>query len=147
MILKNANIPGQDVRISDHGSVLHNARWRLPTVNRNGAAYIGFRVARRQKNYFIHRLVALMYVKNPEGKRYVRWKNGDTLDNRAGNLEWVGTLEGARGGRAVLTPANVANIKLQLARGGVSQAKLAGYYGVHPSLISHIKAGRRWGDI
>ena len=38
---------------------------------------------------YIHMLVAETFIPNPEGKKYVRHKDGNLLNNRADNLEWT----------------------------------------------------------
>lgn len=41
------------------------------------------------KLFFVHDLVAITYIPNPNNFIYVKHKNGDTLDNCADNLEWT----------------------------------------------------------
>lgn len=43
--------------------------------------------------FFVHDLVADAWVPNPENLPYIRHKNGNTLDNRADNLEWTNDPE------------------------------------------------------
>lgn len=47
----------------------------------------------RGKLHNVHRLVALAFIPNPEGKTDVNHINCDTSDNRAENLEWVSRNE------------------------------------------------------
>lgn len=50
----------------------------------------------RGRLYPVHRLVAMAFVPNPDGKTDVLHKNGYLRDNRADNLRWGYHNEGRR---------------------------------------------------
>lgn len=52
--------------------------YKKVTLNKNGV----------KKNYPVHRLVAMTYLKNPNSLPMVHHKNGNKKDNRVGNLKW-----------------------------------------------------------
>ena len=58
-------------------------------VNDNG--YI--RVYIYNKTYYLHRIIAETFIKNPEKKEQVNHKDGNKLNNNIENLEWVTNQE------------------------------------------------------
>ena len=60
------------------------------TLNTSGYVYTRLCKGKRQyKWHFIHRLVAGAFLENPENKPDVNHKDGDKLNNKVSNLEWV----------------------------------------------------------
>lgn len=70
------------------------------TVNNLGYQKISLPVVSGRKLFSVHRLVALAFVPNPEGKPEVNHKDLDKLNNRADNFEWMTHAENLAHARA-----------------------------------------------
>ena len=47
----------------------------------------------QRKQMYVHRLVALAFIPNPQNKKSVNHKDGNKLNNDINNLEWMTTKE------------------------------------------------------
>jgi predicted XRE-type DNA-binding protein len=105
----------------------------------------------------VHQLVALAFLPNPLNLLTVNHDDGDTSNNKVGNLEWASHQDqqdhawstglsahcGEAGTNVKLTTAQVLQIPAHLAA-GKSQRVVADMYGVNQSQISRIAGGQRW---
>jgi hypothetical protein len=64
--------------------------------NGNGYLYYTFRFDGNKKNYYVHRLVGLTFLENPNNLSEIDHKNAVRDDNRAINLRWCSRKENAR---------------------------------------------------
>lgn len=121
-----------------------------PTEGHNG--YKTVRVCKNwvTRGWLTHRLVAEVFVPNPENKPIVNHKDGNKVHNSAVNLEWVTHSENAKhvytlgkrkstkgvnNGNARLTDIQIQQIKKRYSTGTVTQKQLAFEYGVHSDTI------------
>ena len=86
--------------------------YRVVSLTKNG----------RKKDKKVHRLVAFAFVPTIDGKDYVNHKDGDKLNNYAGNLEWVTRGENNSHATTVLQVSTDARPVWQLSLYGEPQA-------------------------
>lgn len=79
--------------VNDKGRPSHR-KGKIFHLTVSGNGYI--RVVVEKKWYSVHRLVAMTFIPQIEGKNMVNHKNGIKTDNRVENLEWVTASENVK---------------------------------------------------
>jgi hypothetical protein len=131
-----------------------------PWIDKRGYHIVSAKLGNKRPKVFVHRLVALAFVPGFEEGLSVNHINGNKLDNRPENLEWLTLADNTRhqwrtglvdlrGENAPghkLTQRQVIHIRKAL-RDGVPPHSLAIIANVNPSTIYLIEKGKRWASI
>lgn len=108
-----ADIPEYEAiyEISDVGIVRNKKTQRIITAKDNGWGYLLIRLNKNgvRKGVAVHRLVAMAFIPNPNGKPEVNHKDGNKLNNSVSNLEWVTRSENISHAWHVLGKRNITN--------------------------------------
>ena len=59
------------------------------SLTTNGYENLTIRIDGKIKNLLIHRLVAVLFIDNPNNLPQVNHKDGNKLNNNIDNLEWI----------------------------------------------------------
>ena len=153
--------PGYEV--SDQGDVFGRKGKLKPWTINSGYLTFCVRVGGVRSNITVHRAVASAFVPNPEGREQVNHKNGNKLDNRAENLEWVDASGNSRHsydtglngktrsvtGRCVETGAEISYRSASEAQrlGGFQQAHISRCCLGRPDFKSHKGYSWRFSDV
>nr|DAW45505.1 MAG TPA: homing endonuclease [Caudoviricetes sp.] len=148
-----------DYEITRNGeiySLKHNKRKLIKGyIDKYGYRRVLLHIWGKRKKYFVHRLVAMKYIENPNNLPQVNHKDGNKLNNNVENLEWVTAKQNIQ--HAIKNNLREANNSSKLNINQVKEIKklfltksmkeIASMYNVSLSCIKHIHAGHTWKDI
>lgn len=155
--------------VSDHGRVRSWwTKWgrrstpKVMTGCLSPKDYPGVTLCEKGRNvhFKVHRLVAMAFIPNPEGKPEVAHNDGSKDNNYVSNLRWATRVEnqgdriahgthnrGENYGAAKLTETCVRKIRAMYAGGGVSQETLAKEFGVTRANIGCVIRRKSWDHV
>lgn len=83
--------------IDNAGNIyMKNGKKMRPHTGKGGYSQIILTNDHEKKTFLVHRLVALHFLEKADPSSEVNHKNGNKLDNRAENLEWISHGENLR---------------------------------------------------
>lgn len=94
--MKRLEIEGYDhYSITQDGLVYAHNLGKYLSPYDNGLGYLAVKLRKngKRKQYYLHRLVALTYLPNPNGLPDINHIDGDKSNNSVSNLEWVSRSE------------------------------------------------------
>ena len=141
-----------DYTITRDGEIINN-RWnRKVKPQPNGKGYLRFSLG--GKFVFVHRIVAQLYVPNPENKPQVNHKDGNKLNNSADNLEWVTNQENRdhaiahslniKGERCPWSKLTQTNVDFIRSHPEINEHVLAQKYNVTIHSIKNVRNYKTW---
>lgn len=88
-------IPGYPEYLTDAAGQIFSEKYKkfLNHFLVKGYKKVGLYKDRRLKHVFVHRILALTWIDNPQNKPYVNHRDGNKLNNLLDNLEWVTAKE------------------------------------------------------
>lgn len=155
-----------DYEISETGIVRKIENKEIIKLS-TGNKYIKVALYRGKNRFwmYLHRLLAIQFIQNPENYEYVNHKNGIKKDNSLSNLEWcnakqntkhafetglrtyIPSFKGENHGRAKLNNVQVNYIKFLFSIGFTNKQVLERFDFISKNTISGIRTGKLWKHI
>lgn len=154
--------PGDErYSVSNWGRIRNNKKGVIVKGSLGNHGYWQFRLGRYGKVKLTHRMVAETFIGPPPDSTriFINHKDGDRVNNRADNLEWVTCKEnsthalhtglyklGTERKSAKLTDADIPKIRILLEH-LVNDTVIADAFGVTQATIRLVKTGRNWSHV
>lgn len=104
-------------KISKKGKISNVRNIMKTYINNSGYECIKFTVNGKRTSHLIHRLVALVYLPNPNDEPTVNHKDGNKLNNNVENLEWCSYSKNILHARTTgLNPYNLPSKGIKLGK-------------------------------
>ena len=153
-----------DYYVNEYGDVFRNGKQLKANIHKtykNGVPikdkyyYVTISKDNKKKLYTIHRLVAELYVPNPDNLPEIDHKDNNRFNNHYTNLEWVSSKENIRRAKETgvlvhkLTDDDVRYIRKHYKKKSAdfSGKKLAMMFNIHESQISRIVRNLWYKDV
>lgn len=142
----------EEYEITRDGNVINKRNGHVLKGQPNSKGYLKVNLCGKQ--YFIHRLVAEKYIPNPNNLEQVNHINGNKIDNRVENLEWMSNLENRKhaidnflhlqGEDCSWAKLNWNKVDYIRSHMDVSNRVLADMFNVNTSAIRDVKNFKTW---
>lgn len=142
--------------ISSTGLVKSDSRILKAYITKKGYLRITLYKSGR-KNHTIHRLVAEAFIPNPNSLPEINHKDGNKLNNQAGNLEWCthqqnidhawtnGLRQSMKGEKSSFSKLNELQVRIiRRLKGDMTQKEIGKIFNVTRGNISNIQTSRKW---
>jgi len=176
-IWENVNLDGcrDNYKISTNGIVKsikrkcfikNSNKWRtvpekILSLKEDKDGYLCLHLSSNIKNWYgsLHRLLALTFIPNPLNLPQVNHKDGNKLNNKLENLEWVTakqniqhavdtglniSVKGEKRAFAKMTDKLVLEARKRYKEENISLVKLAKDYSISPQTLHDIVKGNKW---
>lgn len=145
---------------SSDGKIKNIKRQKLlkPTSDKNGYLKVILCKDNKHKNIAVHRVVAMVFLKNPHNLPQVNHKDGNKTNNTVSNLEWCSNYDNIQHAiknglikvkcednpNAKLKKSDILNIRERFSAGTYNKSELARLFGVSTTLIRYIIEEKNW---
>ncbi|MDB4302121.1 NUMOD4 domain-containing protein [bacterium] len=159
--LGNVKSLDRNVIYKDGKTVPYKGETKSKVIDKYGYEYVGLYLNQKHKQGMIHRLVAKAFIPNINNKPQINHIDGNKLNNKTENLEWVtnrenidhavktGLLDKVTGEnhyKSKLTNKDVLVIRKRVENGETYQT-IANDYGVVKSTIGFLINGKTWSRV